>query len=365
MTVSLPQEKSTHGNCRSGALNLLQNCAELKEGERLLVVREDPELGWYDAEAAQTVIEVAGELGANVSVYESKQISNIRVPALEQLRATHDCTVFFARAGDQQRFSPAPPGQRSIMCYARSAEMLAGAYGTIHHAAMLALKQAVDEVVRGARAIEIACPLGTDFSGKMPASGGASCEPELNDVGILRFPQGIHSPVNAQYFKGQIALSNYVTSTGSACYQPDHLSLGGIVLAQVADGKIREFTGQESDVERLCDHYHHVSNFLGLNSEIVHSWHAGIHPGCHYPASIHEDPDRWGNNVFTHPEILHFHTCANESPGEISWNIENPTIAIDGCPLWNQGRLHVEDFLPTRLVLKQWPELQTLYEVDM
>ncbi len=362
ITMTLLQEKSTHRDCRSGALNLLQNCAEIKEGESLLVVQEDSELGWYDAKAAQTVIEVAQELGVSVSVHRSEQISNATTPVLDQLRATHDCTVFFARAGDQQRFSPAPPGQRSIMCYARDAGMLASRYGTTHHVAMLAMKQAIDEIIRGAQTINISCPLGTDFRGDRLTPGNTPSESELNDVGILRFPQGVHSPVSTQYFTGQIALSNYVTSTGSACYQPDHLSLEGVVLAQVADGKTHEFTGRKTDIKRLQDHYRHVSNLFGLNPEIVHSWHAGIHPGCCYPASVHDDPDRWGNNVFTHPGILHFHTCG-DAPGEISWNIENPTITMDGCPLWDRGRLHVEDFLPTRSVLKQWPELQTLYKV--
>ena len=355
------QEKSMPEDCRSGALNLLQNCAELTEGESLLVVREDPELGWYDAKAAQTVIEVAQELGASVSVYQSEQISNTEDSALNQLRATHDCTVFFARAGDRQRFSP---GQRNVMCYARDAEMLAGAYGTTHHAAMLSLKRAIDEIVHSARTIEISCPMGTDFKGEIPKPGNPLSESELNDVGILRFPQGIHSPVSTQYFTGQIALSNYVTSTGSAHYQPDNLPLEDVVLAQVADGKINEFTGKRTDVKRLREHYRCVSNLLGLNPEIVHSWHAGIHPGCYYPASIHENPDRWANNVFTNPGILHFHTCGDEPPGEIAWNIENPTITIGGRPLWNQGRLHVGDFLQTRLTLQQWPELDALFEIS-
>ena len=362
--MSLLQKKSAHGDCRTGAWNLLQGCAELKRGESLLVVQEDPDLGWYDAEAAQTVIEVARELGASVSVYRLEQISDATDSVLDQLRATHDCTVFFARAGDQQRFSPAPPGQRSVMCYARDAGMLASPYGTIHHAAMLAMKQAIDEIIRSALTIEISCPLGTDFRGEMRTPDSTTSEPELNDVGILRFPQGIHSPISAQCFKGQIALANYVTSTGSTYYQPDNLPLEGIVLVQAADGKIHEFTGRKTDIKRLQDHYRYVSNLLGLNHEIVSSWHAGIHPGCYYPVSIHENPDRWGNNVFTHPRMLHFHTCGDEPPGEIAWNIENPTITVDGNPLWDRGRLRVADFLPTKWVLKQWPELQELFGVN-
>lgn len=356
--VNQPQPQSTLGACRPGALNLLQNCAQLQARERLLVVCERPALGWYDAEAPRAVIKVARELGAKVSVRQLRHAGDAPAPALEPLRAAHDCTIFFARAGDRQRFSCAPPGQRSVMCYARDAAMLASRYATTHHAAMSAMKRAVDDTIRGARAIAIRCPLGTDFTGTRTAPGAE----DPGDVGILRFPQGVHAPVSARHFRGQIALSNYVTSTGSACYQPDHLHLQAVVMARVAGGTIRAFTGHKTDVKRLRAHYRRVSGLLGVDPETVHSWHAGIHPGCCYPAPVHEHPDRWGNNVFTHPRILHFHTCG-DNPGEIAWNIENPTVTLDGRPLWERGRLRVEDFAPTRRVLAQWPELRTLYRV--
>jgi len=358
--VNLPQP--TLSACRPGALNLLHNCAQLQARERLLVVHERPALGWYDAEAPRAVIEAARQLGATVSARQLQHAGDTpaTAPALEQLRAAHDCTIFFARAGDRRRFSCAPPGQRSVMCYARDAAMLASRYATTHHAAMLAVKRAVDDLIHSARAVAIRCPLGTDFTGTPAVPGG----PEPGDVGILRFPQGVHAPVSARHFQGQIALSHYVTSTGCAHYQPDHLQLQAVVMAQVAGGKIRAFTGRKTDVKRLRAHYRRVSGLLGVDPEMVHSWHAGIHPGCRYRAPIHEDPDRWGNNVFTHPGILHFHTCG-DSPGEIAWNIENPTVTIDGRPLWQRGRLRVENFAPTRRVLTRWPELQTLYRVGV
>lgn len=353
------QPPSTLSACRSGALNLLQNCAQLQARERLLVVCERPALGWYDAEAPRAVIEVARELGAQVRVRQLQHAGDAPAPAFDRLGAAPDCTIFFARAGDRRRFSSTPPGQRSVVCYARDAAMLASRYATTPHAAMLAMKRAVDDTIRGARALAIRCPLGTDFSGTVAASGGA----EPGDVGILRFPQGVHAPVSARHFRGQIALSNYVTSTGSSYYQPDHLRLEAVVMAQVAGGTIRALTGRTTDVKRLRAHYRRVGGLLGVDPETVHSWHAGIHPGCCYPAPVHEDPDRWGNNVFTHPRILHFHTCG-DNPGEIAWNIENPTVTLDGRPLWERGRLRVEDFAPTRRVLTQWPELRRLFGVN-
>ena len=38
--------------------------------------------------------------------------------------------------------------------------------------------------------------------------------------------------------------------------------------------------------------------------------------------------------------ILHFHTCGAYAPGEISWNVVDPTILIDGVPVWQDGVFH-------------------------
>ena len=52
----------------AGARNLLLGCADLERGDDLLIVREDPSLGWYDEEAPDAVAEVARSLGMTVSL---------------------------------------------------------------------------------------------------------------------------------------------------------------------------------------------------------------------------------------------------------------------------------------------------------
>ena len=99
-----------------------------------------------------------------------------------------------------------------------------------------------------------------------------------------------------------------------------------------------------------------------MNKNFVHSWHAGIHPGTRYRKSVEDDPDQWSNTIFGSPRYLHFHTCGELPPGEICWMIQDPTIKIDGKPLWEQGELKVEDFELTRNCLKAWPELKFLYQ---
>ena len=43
----------------AGARNLLVNCVQLGAGESLMIVREDPDLGWYDGQTAQAIADEA------------------------------------------------------------------------------------------------------------------------------------------------------------------------------------------------------------------------------------------------------------------------------------------------------------------
>ena len=87
-----------------GARNLLLNCAGLRAGDRLLILHEDPALGWYDDEAPSFVAEVARELGARVRLRQVGGPSNEFKEEGAVIDADCDCCLFFARIGDQLRF---------------------------------------------------------------------------------------------------------------------------------------------------------------------------------------------------------------------------------------------------------------------
>jgi hypothetical protein len=243
------------------------------------------------------------------------------------------------------------------MCYARDAAMLASTYGRTDHRALLALKTAVNDILLAAGRIDISCPLGTDISGSLSERDRASRE----DVSVRRFPLGVPQPLSASGFSGRVALAHYLTPTGSRVYDPSFLALEKPVVAEVASGRIEEFAGDPEITARIREHYKMVAEMFGIDGDAVHSWHAGIHPGCAYTAAAAENPDRWSNTVFTNPRFLHFHTCGSYPPGEICWMVQDPTIAIDGTKLWDKGRLHPEAFAQLRRCLEQWPELESLF----
>ena len=74
-----------------------------------------------------------------------------------------------------------------------------------------------------------------------------------------------------------------------------------------------------------------------------------------------DDLSLWGETLFTSPQYLHFHTCGQYPPGEISWMVESPTLALEGRNLYENGRIKVEEFEAFSPCLDQHPELRALF----
>lgn len=340
----------------AGVRNLLVNCADVRSGETLLIVQEDPEFGWYDLAASEAVAAVAKELGLSTTVQIVGEPGEARDPAIMKAVDAHDRVIFLARIGDQDRFEASTQKNPSVMSYARDAAALASAYGRTDHRAMVALKEAVNDILRVATEIEITCPLGTRVAGSPSHLQGENSA----EVTVKRFPMGVPQPVLCDGFTGRVALSRYLTPTGSKAYTPPDLPIDGTVFAHVDGNRIARFEGDAEEVAAIENHYRHVASLFQIDPFVTHSWHAGIHPGCYFSGAIDDDPDRWANNIFTHPRLLHFHTCGAYAPGEICWSVLDPTVRVDGVALWDDGALKPDRFSPGRRCLSEWPELETL-----
>lgn len=338
-----------------GARNLLFGCGGFARGERLLIVHEDPSLGWYDAAAPQAVAALAAREGIDVTLCRTATVEAGADPHADALIAAHDNVVFFARLGDRNRFA-APGRGRTVMCYATTAAALASPFGTTPHAAMVDLKRAVDAALFAADEITLACPLGTKVCGRAPGALDTAAE-----VGVRRFPLGVPTPMPAEGFSGTVVLARYLTPTGSRVYEPAVLPLASPVLAEIAAARITALSGAEDVVGAVSAHYHALAARFGIDPGVVHSFHAGIHAGCHADRPAADNADRWSNTVFSSPRALHFHTCGAYAPGEICWMVTDPTITLDGCALWQDGRFVPQAHPQTAAALARHPALGDLF----
>ena len=323
---------------RIGALNLLKNCANCQAGEHLLVVYETGQQKIYDPDLVIEVMAAAGDMGVTTSVLQVPFNPDVTDPCpvlTEQMQAA-DKTLFLARIGDQIRFRPSStPGER-IISYVYDPEDLASNFGTAHHQAFETLKQLVNHALAHASDIHVTCPQGTNFRG--------DCKGELppGDVSVKRFPMSVFTPRCAQHFEGTIAQRGFLIGTGSNYYSPYACGLEETLFVNFKGNRIIDFDGSPRDVEAAKSHYEYVGQKYEIDPYYVHSWHAGIHPGCSFAPNAADDFERWSGTAFGNPRLLHFHTCGAYPPGEISLNIVDPTVTFDGVNVWENGRFHPE-----------------------
>lgn len=342
-----------------GALTLLRDCVGGKAGQRLLIVSESKGSDFYDEDAPAITAEAARTLGMTVYETQANTFADDTegTELLLQTLKGFDHVVFFSRVGDQIRFAHDHQIPPATMCYTLNRNALNSAFGTACYTGLCEVKKVIDDAFLTARHIHVSCANGTDYSG---CPNWENQQPV--EVSLKRFPMLIPQPVPASGFSGRIALSRFLIGTGSRFYEPYYLPLPTTVFACVDNNEITHFDGHIADVKRVEDHYRMVADQFSIKPWFVHSWHAGMHPGCDFPGHAESDILRWSGSAFGNPRILHFHSCGEYAPGEISWNIVDPTITIDGVAVWENGCLHPERLKNSAAVLDKHPRLAALYE---
>ena len=338
--------------------NILFNCAKLTQGDRILIISEDPSLGWYDKLTPELVTAEAKSQKISVTNLEVGEPDNSEKKEIENEVNKYDCTIFFARLGDQDRFDDKKFRKKRVMSYIRSAESLNSTFGTTPYEATVELKNTINEIFRNGKYVEITCPLGSKLSGNISIDS----EEEKEDVSVLRFPMVVPKPVKADSLSGTILIDKCLTPTGSKVYQPAFVLINDPIKIEIKNGRIIEISGNPLDVKNFKSHYKNVANQFDIDENCVHSFHAGIHPGIEYNKPMKENPDKWSNTLFASPKFLHFHTCGNYAPGEICWMISDHTIKIDSVPLWENGQLIPENFQTTKACVEKWEGLQKLFK---
>lgn len=344
------------GALEAGIRNMLVGCAGLQPGQSLLIVTEDPPGRYYDPALADAVVGVAYAMGLTVS-HLALPVPAIPAPPPPDAMAAivaADRTVFLSRRGDQLRFDGAMAEASPVMCYALDRDMMASGFGRAPHAAFIALRDCINAAMAQAQRIQVTCPLGTDFNGP-----GARFPEQGADVTVRRFPLSVFTPVPAGAYAGRLALAGFLTGTGRCGYEPYTLPLDGVLEIDFEGTRITGFSGP--DAGRAAAHFRQVGALTGTDAERMHSWHAGIHPGCGWPTEAAEDVARWSGGAFGNPRVLHFHACGSTPPGEISLNVIDATVRLDGVALWEAGRLRPERIPDGAAILAQYPAVAALF----
>ena len=323
---------------REGARNLLVNCVGVRPGQRVVIAAEDPGEGFYDALGSRCLLETAAELGCQASLLPCPRVPGPGSLPSSILRAMEesDHVIFQARAGDQVRFTRLSGGATKTMSYALDIGLLGSEYCTLHHALMKEVLGVLESELETVRSWRIRCPLGTDVAGTRGAEGVTAGTGD--EFTLALFPVPIFRPVSCANMRGRVAVAHWLMSTANRDYPDSFLELGQKVMAVVEAGRIVDFEGPKDLLAAVRSHYRRVGGLFGIEEDVVHSWHAGIHPQAFYPFKAASDIERWGSVAFANPRYLHFHTCGNYAPGEIAWSIIDATVELDGREYWSRGR---------------------------
>ena len=339
------------------ARNLFLNCAGCSPGDRVLIIYETENDGYYDNLLVHDLEQAVQRLGMQSFTHGVPLQRTVCDPdtSLSNKMASVDCTVFLARLGDQIRFRTENASKRQIVSYALDRDMFVSEFGRTHYAAFDQLNWVLNQAISHARDIQVTCPLGTDFKGTTPqiASSG--------DTTRKRFPVSVSAPVPSTTFRGKIAQSGFLTGTGSHYYIPYCCALDDTLMVHFDGHRITGFDGSEKDVKAARGHYEFVGRTYGIDTYFVHSWHAGIHPGLRYDHFAGDNTERWSGGAFGNPRVLHFHTCGAYPPGEISLNVVDPTVSLDGVAVWENGRLHPERVAGGSEILRDFSDMAAVF----
>lgn len=339
----------------AGARNLLENCVGLKSGETVLFVREDSAFGRYDDAPGDITVKIAAdEIGAKAfEMWTPLSMGPGKFPkplaaAMQQV----DHTVFFSRIGDQVRFNDTPGRSTVTMTYALSLDQLGSPFCTVPHQLIERLAEKLRIKFAAGGEWRITCPLGTDLRGHIPAVPLEEKDPNAFTVNL--FPLGILAPSPADNMAGQAA-TKWLQSTQNNEYEPEGLVLEEPAILEIEKGRIRNITGRQDVAAAVNAHYDHVASLFGLDRNFVHSWHTGLHPKTFTRTKPSEDIGRWGVVAFNSPRYTHLHTCGDYPPGEISVDIIDASISLDGEMLWDKGKFLFLDNPDVQDILSDFP----------
>ena len=323
---------------RAGAESLIKDAIGAKPGECIAIIAEDPGLGIYDAMVPVCVSDVADQLGIKTEIIPvGNDVGPEGLPP-EVMRALtgFDHVLFHSSLGDTLRFSDIPGSASKTMSYALDMSILGGPSCTLHKV-MEEIRGAYNQQADKAKTWRITCANGTDISGTQDVDKVARGEAE--DFTVTRYPVCAPRPIPCTTANGVVAFSHWLMASGNSRYPDDELLLSEPVLAHVENGRIQGFDGPDRLVADVQAHYERVGDYLGLNPWNIHSWHAGINPGCSYPIRGERGIERWGKVAFANPRYLHFHTCGDYAPGEITLSLFDMTVQFGDETIWDKGKL--------------------------
>ncbi|MEC9341571.1 MAG: hypothetical protein VX663_08825 [Pseudomonadota bacterium] len=351
---------------RANTRNMLVDGCNIGDGTEVLVVNE---YGRTEPALADIIEQECRGLGARVHVLWSDPVTgpdDMPRPVVSAFEHV-DVTIFNHMIAGLLRCVPFNGTGLKMLNFLTTWDTMGSPFGSAPYAVWLeVLKKLAPRMMQG-KEWRITCPLGTDYRGRHEPAAMKKPEPKTKgatgDGFTMRtFPLGVSPQYDALKANGTLAIQ-WLTPSG--IHAIDGLALPSPVLAQISDGHMTGFEGDAAAVAMLKNHLETCGKSFGKDPYVVNSWHAGINPTCVTPISAREDLNEWMFMAHANPRIVHLHSVGEESPGELSIPIIDPTIEIDGDKVWEGGRLRFLEDPGLREIIAQIADPQVVFAQEM
>lgn len=342
---------------KAGALNLLQTCVGVRQGDSVLLIGENGPKAFFDPVICDHVAASVRELGASAEVVIAPEISSPEdfPSSLTEMISRNDHTIFFSRIGDQVRFSDLDGAGTKTMCYVRNPDYLGEAFSRVPYGVFVEVHDLLMDAISKVDTITVRCPKGTDLSIDMRSIRPTNSQdkgPET-EFTVKLFPVLIHPPLSCETMSGKVALGDFLMSTSTTLYDDSLVVLKEPLLAVVENGRIVDIEGDTTEAERIRNHM----LILGGNDEDtafrINSWHTGIYPPTFYSEDPTENIESWADIVFGNPRYTHIHMCG-PNPGQIALSLFETVIEFDGVRMWDAGNFTFLDRSECQALLEKY-----------
>lgn len=324
---------SAQQSVQEGVINLVEHCAEVKKGERVLVLNEN---GKVAPEIATLIEERVKERGAEYHVLWGESIEPQRTALPKVLIA-----AFLAADKVISNFSlnrvildeyTQGKGVVQINNTCRDPELMGTPHARFHWGLVKAIYARLEEIFAGAERWRITSPAGTDISGRigkgsMVADAYFSREAAASRF-IRVFPGEVYSPVGSVEANGRI-VTEYINVRDQMPWEDQvTLTIEGDRVIKIEGGN------RAKDFEKALEEN---QKKFGEKALIIDSWHGGMNPKARVPTA----DNRSLQGATSGTAMMHFHLGRLKSP--ISAGILNHTVEVDGRKIYQGGKLLILD----------------------
>ena len=314
---------------KAGVDNLVNHCAKVTGGERVLIVnargKVEPEL----AALIQKAVETAGAFCEYIWIDPVHKEVTILPPTLVRAIEVSDKIIFngsISRVLLNRYLKDRDVVE--INNYYLNSHAMCAADARFDWRELRCLFTSIEQSFLGAKKWSITTTMGTELSGHIAGATDVSQAFFVKSGDSLRkrrvFPGEVFSPVGVMGAEGKVAVQ-YINEL-------DDLAWDDPVIAVIRNGRVSALEGDgphRGVLERLLEEKQQV---YGDQALMLDSWHGGMNPEARVPSI--DDPRLEGAR--TSPALMHVHLGSQLDT--ISAGMLNAIVEVDGKKIFEQGR---------------------------